>query len=248
MAVNIQFLNLLIPISKIDKYYKGGFEQYKIDRKNNFESDDYLVKEGAMSSYDIENMVNDWEKLGLKPFVDINGKNKWEDVCVVDQLCGLTLPCEWVQINNNGTASYKMPKTKALLILPFIQENKDDIKIHCAIGDLTQEDKLEALNKYKNGNFKEWQEVQKNNNFSKKYILSLIYLGHDEWLFAGIYEKISFEENLGKCYYKTVLLDESIDLIGRLVISFDKNFRQSYIFLEKYIEELYVSEIKKEKI
>jgi len=129
-------------------------------------------------------------------------------------------------------------------ILGITGDLKNNTKIHFAIG---ANEKREPLYAYFRGEFKEWQESQKNKNFERKFILSLIYYGKDEWLFAGIYKRIDVQKKSNGYIYKTELLDTSIDLIGKLVIKYEKNFRQSYTYLETCIEDLKLVEILREK-
>jgi len=113
-------------------------------------------------------------------------------------------------------------------------------KLHCAIGE---KEKLEPLYAFYRSEFKIWQERQSKRNFEKKFIVSLIYYRKDEWLFVGIYRQLGVEKIEGKFYYRTELLDNSSDFIGRLVIKFPKLFRQSYPHLENCIDDFQLSEI-----
>ena len=128
-------------------------------------------------------------------------------------------------------------------LIPFLKENETKVKINFAIGN-------EPFNQYLEGKFQEWQENQNDENFNREYILSLIDINNDEWLFAGIYERISVkkrkEDEMGKNFiYETKLLNDiSQELMGRLVISF-KNPRNSYLNYENNYTELIVLEIKK---
>ena len=132
-------------------------------------------------------------------------------------------------------------------LIPFLQEKCKEIKVHCATGS---DDIFRAKYAFLEGNFKNWQENQNQKNFERKYILSLIYLNKDEWLFAGIYESISVTEVNDKCKYKyeTRLLDIANEFIGRLVIDFKKDFRASYLVLENQIKNMAILEIKREVI
>jgi hypothetical protein len=130
-------------------------------------------------------------------------------------------------------------------ILPFIETNQKKIKVHCAIGRIN---KSEPLYSFSKGTFKEWQDGQNNKNFERDFILSLIYYKRGEWLFAGIYESLDvIERNSGGYNYITELTDIGKDLIGRLVIFFEKDFRASYLKLENYIDDLLLSEIFKKR-
>jgi len=133
---------------------------------------------------------------------------------------------------------------KIIDLIGFSDEMIKKSKIHFAIGAT---EKFEPLYSFYRNDFKNWQETQNKKNFERDYILSLIYFGKDEWLFAGIYKKISVKR-LGKKYkYETELIDLASDLIGRLIIRLKKPFRQSYPFPENYISEFQLLEILRDK-
>lgn len=46
-----------------------------------------------MNQNDVRQIVDYWEKQGLKPAVSTKGKLCWKDLCVVD-IHGPTLPCD----------------------------------------------------------------------------------------------------------------------------------------------------------
>ena len=131
-------------------------------------------------------------------------------------------------------------------LIPFLEENREVTKIHFAKG---KPDPEEALRSFLLGDFKEWQETQKNRNFEKDYIVSLIRLGNFEWLFAGVYRSYDCKPvKIGKqtwYKYRTKLLDEGSELIGRVVIGFKRDFRQSYCLLDNYLEDLDVIEVRR---
>lgn len=130
-------------------------------------------------------------------------------------------------------------------MIPFLEEHKKEIKVHCAIGKTNVYD---PLNAFKLGTFKEWQEHQTKKNFSREYILSIVYNGKDEWLFAGIFESVDVREHPTKngYLYKTELTDVGKEYIGRAIISFKKEFRQSYLCLERYIDDFELLELNRE--
>jgi hypothetical protein len=115
-------------------------------------------------------------------------------------------------------------------------------KLHFATGNTTND---EALDEFLKGTIKEWQAKK---NFNRKYILTLIYLKSNEWLYAGIYEALDVEEiSNGKCKYKTFLTEKGKEYIGRLVINFNKDFRQSYPYCENYINQFKLVEVRRDE-
>ena len=70
-------------------------------------------------------------------------------------------------------------------LLGIAEENFRDYKVHFATGS---NDKKAPYNAFLIDEFRKWQERQTNKNFSRKYILSLIYYDKDIWMFGGIYK------------------------------------------------------------
>ena len=119
-------------------------------------------------------------------------------------------------------------------------------KIHFAIAPA---DKFEPLYAYYRGEFKEWQENQTNKNFEREFILSLIYYSKDEWLFAGIYIRKSVKKIKNKKFqYQTELTDLGSEYIGRLIVKFNKTFRQSYTLFENHYNQISILEILRDKL
>lgn len=125
---------------------------------------------------------------------------------------------------------------KLLDVLKIIESELKNYKVHFATGT---NDKMKPYKKFLIGEFKEWQEQQTNKNFSRPYILSLIYYNKDLWIFGGIYQvtgkPVPIEkanENWKGWKYSTELVDCQTDLIGRIFVSYKKEYRQSYPNLE----------------
>jgi hypothetical protein len=127
-------------------------------------------------------------------------------------------------------------------LFPEVKNNETDYKIHLATVSGT-----DPLDEFIRDKFKEWQERQSKRNFERKYLISFISFGTDEWLYAGIYKKLNCEFRNNFYFYDTELLDINTDLIGRLIIKFRKSFRQSYPYLENCINNFQISQILKEK-
>ena len=68
-------------------------------------------------------------------------------------------------------------------LLDISEQEYVDYKVHFAIG---ARDRKKPYNSFLIDEFKGWQEHQTNKNFSRKYILSLVYYEKDIWMFGYI--------------------------------------------------------------
>ncbi len=113
-------------------------------------------------------------------------------------------------------------------------------KIHLATGE-----KWLPLNAFLDGRFKEWQEQQNNENFKCEYILSLIRLEDNRWLYGGIYRVLGVKRGAKQPFlYQTELVPDTDDLIGRIIVRYKREFRAAYIWGYKYAEQLEIDEIR----
>ena len=121
-----------------------------------------------------------------------------------------------------------------------------NFKIHCAVPTGQPPSPLEA---YYDGKFQEWQENQNRKNFPCSHVLSLIQLGGDRWLFAGVFSVhgvVPVQEGNAKWYrYSTTEVPGLEHLVGHAVVDFSKKFRQSYLKGPSYIDRLLVGEIRR---
>src|ERR1043166_5972297 len=121
-------------------------------------------------------------------------------------------------------------------------------KIHLAVWN----GRDEPLDKYLAGEFKEWQEWQGRENFQRPYIVSLIrFDSPTRWLFGGVYSSDHCMPPKGeqRAYkYATTELPEFNELVGRLVIRFERESRQSYLRAENWTTKLKVEEIKPARV
>lgn len=143
---------------------------------------------------------------------------------------------------------------KIQIVFPSIKEEElGNYKTHLAIGGRGR-DKRFPLNEFIRGKFKKYQEIQNSQNFKRKFIFSLIYYRKDEWIFAGIYEKISVETiknqyKKDQYKYETKLLNIYEDLIGRLVLHYIKpNPRNNYLNFENVFDQLEIVELLHDKV
>lgn len=146
---------------------------------------------------------------------------------------------------------------KLLDLLGIQKSELKQYKIHFAIG---ARHKLEPYEKFLIDGFQDWQERQTQRNFSREYVLSLIYAGKNTWLFGGVYKILPvkptpIKENTWSGWkYESELVNIQTEFIGRVLISYKKEFRQSYPNLELKPRkglapsEMLVSEILRNKV
>ena len=115
-------------------------------------------------------------------------------------------------------------------------------KIHCATGNNPP-----PLVAFFDGTFQQWQEYQNGRNFQCHTVVSLIHLHGDKWLFAGIWKVlgVALKSNGIKSWfqYSTKEVPGVEHLTGRVVVSFDRRFRASYLIGSRYGTQLLVDQI-----
>lgn len=129
-------------------------------------------------------------------------------------------------------------------LLGLKKEEHQNYKVNFSTSD---KNAFEPLYAFYNNEYKEWQEKQTNSIYDRKFIVSFIYFDEHEWLFAGIYEVKEIYKTETQTYYETELLDQALDLIGKLVIRYDKIQRKRQVNFESVVANLQLSEILKEK-
>ena len=101
------------------------------------------------------------------------------------------------------------------------------------------------------GEFEKWQSWQSKKNFERKYIISLLQLpGDNKWLFAGgfVSEGNKYIKDEKNYKYKTTEVNQFASLAGKLVISFKRSGRQSYLNAENWASDLLVNELKPDRM
>jgi hypothetical protein len=105
MAITCEFIDIIVPIEKIDAKYPGGFSAFKRANESLFGGrlwhDDHLFRDGAMSPQDAAEEVRFWEGFGLTGIASAeDGEKHWQDICVVESMFrGPTLPCDWIEFD-----------------------------------------------------------------------------------------------------------------------------------------------------
>ena len=213
MAVILDYINLIVPIEKIEEHYPGGFSQYKIDMKDSIGRriwyDEYIVRDGAKSEYDIELLIPEWELCGLKGTVAVDGKDHWADFCVVQQFEGATLPCDWLKTEGD-TASHIKDNLKTV-----IYRNNKMKKFETSSKNLLDAHIYEQYYKITDREFIETEKGQGRIISVKKglFLVEVVVdgsFGLIETPFVKTYMKDPYSENDKDLFFRTsALLDKS---------------------------------------
>jgi hypothetical protein len=95
MSVLIEAISVVMRREALDKHYPGGLEGLERNPPNRtFCHDDHIARVGFMTPFDVKTFTGRLEKMSLKFVVDGFAK----DFAVVDQLRGLTVPCDWLNV------------------------------------------------------------------------------------------------------------------------------------------------------
>ena len=110
MAVQLEFINLIVPIEIIRAKYPGGWEACLQDHKDAIGGriwyDDHLFRDGAMNPMDMQFLVECWRSMGFETKREVDGTIVWQDVCVADYINGNSRPCEWLLHMDTEDAVY----------------------------------------------------------------------------------------------------------------------------------------------
>lgn len=127
-------------------------------------------------------------------------------------------------------------------IIKLCGVNLGRFKIHLATSNSHP-----PLQAYHEGKFQAWQEDQNQKNFQCETILSLIALGHDQWLFVGVWKVLGVEPAGNRFKYNTQEIQGLESLSGKAIIYFKRLFRASYLIGANYGDKLLISEVLRER-
>ena len=98
MAIKLEFCNVVVPVEKIrERLGHEAFENQFSTATETTWQDGYLFRDGCMNQYDLEDILDYWERQGFKLLTIIEGKKHWKDLCVVNSGYGPSYPCEWIE-------------------------------------------------------------------------------------------------------------------------------------------------------
>lgn len=190
-------------------------------------------------SDDKDGSLKNWSLVGSAMFGDSQSLDNSK--LPIDTNDNYNINCSTATSSNLGSTESNSVNLIDLIKLSGITPT--DYKLHLATGK-----KSSPLDAFLDGSWKLWQEGQNQKNFECKQVLSLIYLGANRWLFAGLFDildvKNGNQHNADGFEYVTSEVRGLEHLVGRVEIGWKKTFRASYLRGEKYRDELRVAAIR----
>ncbi len=124
MALYQEMLDVFVRLSDVERVYPGGLAGYREHMGEvlgvGVWHDDHLLREGAMSGADVEQIITGWEELGLHPFRTEQGEPvEWLECCVSSRyMDGPTLPCTWLAFDPATGGAYLAGQKPGALVGP----------------------------------------------------------------------------------------------------------------------------------
>jgi hypothetical protein len=112
MAIKIEFVNLIIPIEKINNCkLNGGFNTIIKKHENSIGKtvwfDKHLFRMGWMDAWLIDSEIDFWVDHGLVPLEKINGIEFWRDMFAISTgINQFNSNCDWIKVNSSQTKAW----------------------------------------------------------------------------------------------------------------------------------------------
>jgi hypothetical protein len=111
MAVQLEFLNLIIPVQVIEQKYSGGWDACLEDHAKSIGRvvwyDDHLFRTGAMDGDMIANLIEKWTNLGFEATDVVDEKTVWRDLCVVDAFGFSQHDSPWIVVDGAERTAWR---------------------------------------------------------------------------------------------------------------------------------------------
>lgn len=107
MAIQLEFINFIVPRKVIEEKYPGGWDKCLSDNRKLIGKsvwyDDHLFRDGAMNHMDMEALIETWRQKGFNILETNEGQPvRFLDACVAEALRGgAILPCDWIEIDDD---------------------------------------------------------------------------------------------------------------------------------------------------
>jgi hypothetical protein len=112
MAIKLEFVNLIIPIEKINNSkLEGGFntiiKKYENSIGKSVWFDKHLFRMGWMDTWFIDSEIDFWVEHGLVPLEVRNGIEFWCDMFAISTgINQFNSNCDWIKVNSSQTKAW----------------------------------------------------------------------------------------------------------------------------------------------
>ena len=143
MAVLCEAISIIVRRDSIDKFFLGGWEGFlKVIPNSSMCTDGELVRIGFLDPKNIQQFMNEMLDGGLqfRPAMDsTDGIRSIDDIAVVDQMKGLTVPCDWIELARLPIGESKIEVLMCWLfegerIASGIHMNSESMNLHTPEG------------------------------------------------------------------------------------------------------------------
>jgi hypothetical protein len=104
MAIQLEFINLVVPVRTIVELYPGGWPSFIADHAKRLGrtvwfSSSLVRAGGAMESEMADALIARWTDLGFTATEAVNGRTQWKDFVLVDAFGRSLYPCSWIMVD-----------------------------------------------------------------------------------------------------------------------------------------------------
>jgi hypothetical protein len=139
MAVQVQFITIVIPIERINASAEPGGFAGLLEREAEFAGkrfwhDEHLYATAVMSPMEAQHIMEEWERKGLVGRTSNDESRQWKDLCVVDYYHGPTLPCAWLDGDVASHSVWLKGTEPGPIVKPELQHEANPVLITPAMA------------------------------------------------------------------------------------------------------------------
>ena len=110
MAIQLEFINFIVPVRVIQQKYAGGWDACLRDHAKGIGRvvwyDDHLFRTGAMDGDMMDNLIVKWTGLGFEASESLGNSILWKDFCVLTSYGVSPHDCSWIKVNSAARVAW----------------------------------------------------------------------------------------------------------------------------------------------